>query len=325
MNRRQFLTAAAMAPLVLRGAASEDHLIWNEPPGAGLVLRHGPGGIDRRPTPPFRFIEEDKGGTNPKVRLEDSSGVEWIAKWAEEVHSETFASRLAAAAGYFVRTAYFVPSGKIDGCRDLGRARGSIDSDGAFESAVFKRIAEDEPYLDGHNWGWAHNPFLDSADGLRKLNGLKVMVMLVSNWDAKDARNVRSGPNTAIYEVKRRWSVEHRYAFDDWGGSMGRWGDFFSRSKWDPEGFAVQTEQFVRGIDNDGFIKWGYTGTNSSDVTRGISPGDVVWLLGHIRSASSGDFAVALRDAGADARETAIFARSLCSRLDQLEQTVVLD
>lgn len=319
MNRRQFLVTAGIAPLTLYAGAKVEHAIWSRPRDAALTLRNGPDGVDRRPRPPFQFIEEDLGGTNPKIRVADAGGAEWIAKWAEEVHSETFASRLAASAGYFVRTAYFVPKGKIVGCKDLGRARQSIDSDGGFKSAVFKLIAKNEPYLEGHNWGWAYNPFLDNADGLRKLNGLKVMLMLVSNWDAKDARNVRSGPNTAIYEVRQPTGVEHRYAFDDWGGSMGRWGDVFSRSKWDPAGFELQTEQFVRGIDDDGFVKWGYVGTNSGDVTRGISPGDVAWLLEHIGSLTSGDLVEGLRDSGADTQETAIFARSLAFRLNQLK------
>lgn len=319
MNRRQFIAAVA-APLALRGAARAEHLIWKKPASAARILRNGPDGVDRRPRPPLRFLEEDLGGTNAKVRLADATGAEWIAKWAEEVHSETFASRLAAAAGYFVRTAYFVPRGKIAGCKDLGRAQNAIDDDGEFESAVFKRIAKGEPYMEGHNWGWGYNPFLDTADGVRKLNGLKAMLMLVSNWDAKDARNVDAGPNTAIYEVKRRSRVEYRYAFDDWGGSMGRWGNAFTRSKWDPAGFDLQTKDFIRGLDDDGFIEWGYSGKNVDDVKHGITPSDIAWLLEQIGAVKQPDFEAGLRDAGAGVEETALFASSLCSRLAQMEQ-----
>jgi hypothetical protein len=265
-------------------------------------------------------VEEDHGGTNAKIRVTDANGAEWIAKWAEEVHAETFASRLAAAGGYFVRTAYFVPEGRIDGCKDLHRARGAIESDGEFESAVFKLIASDEPYMEGHNWGWGYNPFLDSADGVRKLNGLKVMLMLVSNWDAKDARDADAGPNTAIYEVKRLLGVEYRYAFDDWGGSMGCWGNVFTRSKWDPTGFELQTKRFVQGLDGNGFLRWGYTGKNAADIKRGISREDVTWLLEQIGSITDVDLLAGLRDAGADAREASTFAVSLSSRFTQLKE-----
>src|SRR5690606_10007846 len=165
----------------------------------------------------------------------------WNVKWAEEVHSETFASRLAAAAGYFVRTAYYVPSGRISGCEGLGRANDYIETDGGFKSANFKLIPTSEPYSSSHDWGWRNNPFLEDPELRTQLNGLKVMLMLTSNWDAKDARDADIGSNTAIYEARRRGRVEYRYAFDDWGESMGRWGNVFNRSKWDVAGYVEQS------------------------------------------------------------------------------------
>lgn len=321
-NRREFLAAVA-APLTLFAAAddSAQQRIWAPPGDPGLVLRYGPDGIDRRPKPPFTFLEEDLGGTNPKVKAKDAEGITWNVKWAKEVHSETFASRLAATAGYFVRTTYYVPSGRILNCRDLGRAEERIDDDGSFESAVFKLIPEDQPYMPGKNWAWTDNPFLQDAGQKRQLNGLKVMLMLTSNWDTKDTRDVDMGSNTAIYEVRSVNGVEYRYAFDDWGGSMGRWGKAIGgRSKWDPAGYLQQSADFVKGVDDDGFIKWGYVGVRGGDVTKDISPADVAWLLQMIGNITDDQLTSALRDSGAVDREPATYTHAIRLRLTQLQQ-----
>ena len=215
-NRRDFLAAVA-APLTVFAAAddSAQQRIWAPPGDPGLVLRYGPDGIDRRPKPPFTFLEEDLGGTNPNVQAKDAEGITWNVKWAKEVHSETFASRLAATAGYFVRTTYYVPSGRILNCRDLGRAEERIDDDGSFEAAVFKLIPEDQPYMPGKNWAWTDNPFLENPEYRRQLNGLKVMLMLTSNW-APTQLSMKSAPATASSIATRstigadRWAVGER-------------------------------------------------------------------------------------------------------------------
>ena len=325
INRRDFLLAASAAPLtLLDGAAAQSReRIWAPPARASLILKNGPEGVNRRPKPPLAFLEEDLGGTNPKMKVQDAAGIKWNVKWSEEVHSETFASRLAAVAGYFVRTTYYLPTGRITGCHGLTRAGDRIGSDGSFESAVFKLIPEDQPYLASANWTWGRNPFLATPEGRRQLNGLKIMLMLTSNWDGKDARDVASGPNTAIYEVNRRGGVEHRYAFDDWGGSMGRWGNPFTRSKWDPAGYAAHSPDFVQGVDDDGFVRWGYSGVNGGEVKKDISSSDVAWLLRTIGKIEDRHLAAALADAGADNLEVETFAGAIRARLTQLEQVAV--
>jgi hypothetical protein len=325
MSRRQFLGAAAATPVcaLLNGAQPPGpELLWAPPVEPSLILKKGVGGVDRTPRGPFAFIEEDRGGTNPKLKVQDASGVEWNVKWAEEIHSETFASRLAAAVGYFVRPTYYVPSGRITGCEGLTRAKTRVQADGSFETAVFKLIPDDEPYLAGHNWTWFRNPFLGTADGLRQLNGLKIMIMLTSNWDAKDTRNAEVGPNTAIYEVRRAEGVEYHYAFDDWGGSMGRWGSILGRSKWDAPGYSEQSNDFVRGMGDDGFIEWGFTGKNGKDVRSDISAGDATWLLQTLDHVKDEDLSAALVAAGATGAEAAMFTEAILRRIRRLHEIV---
>ncbi len=91
----------------------------------------------KAPKPPFTFVSEDKGGTAPKVNVRDSSGAQWIVKFGEEVKAENFASRIVWAAGYFADANYFVPSGKIEGVGELGRAKDFI-RDGNFTDARFE-------------------------------------------------------------------------------------------------------------------------------------------------------------------------------------------
>ena len=84
------------------------------------------------------------------------------------------------------------------------------------------------------NWSWTDNPFI----GTPELGGLKVLMMLLSDWDNKDARDAeKRGTNTAIYQ---HGDVLY-YFIDDWGGAMGRWGKYFTRSKWNADSFLKQS------------------------------------------------------------------------------------
>ena len=68
------------------------------------------------------------------------------------------------------------------------------------------------------DWEWKKNPFV----GTRELDGLRVLMALMNNWDLKTSNN-------AIYET----GVELRYLVSDLGGTFGRTGSNFSRSKGD--------------------------------------------------------------------------------------------
>ena len=83
------------------------------------------------------------------------------------------------------------------------------------------------PLFDEHSWAWNDNPFV----GTKPLDGLKIVVMLLSNWDSKDRRDVSRGSNTAIFEHRiSPFAFEARYLIIDWGGAMGKWGTRSSRA-----------------------------------------------------------------------------------------------
>ena len=52
--------------------------LWRDPGAVeSLDFTNGPGGDANAPKPPFTFVEEDTGGTNPKVDVMDSAGQAW--------------------------------------------------------------------------------------------------------------------------------------------------------------------------------------------------------------------------------------------------------
>src|ERR1051325_11235499 len=73
-------------------------VLWTEPqPKTVADWTWGSGGETRAPRPPFRFVKENLGGTNPKIEVTDAADAHWVVKFGGEVHTETFAARLLNA------------------------------------------------------------------------------------------------------------------------------------------------------------------------------------------------------------------------------------
>ncbi len=293
------------------------HVLWRDPGDvAALDLEHGPGGRDLQPRAPFTFVEEHLTGSQPCVSVTDARGRRWRVKWGGEVRAENFAVRLVWACGYFAETTYFFASGTITGARDLQRAASCIAADCTFQDARFEL---EEPgartFFEEHSWAWNDNPFVGSA----QLNGLKILAMLLSDWDTKDRRDVARGSNTAIFEHRlSRFRREARYLITDWGGSMGRWGgNIVTRGRWDVDGFEAQTPQFVTGV-SDGFVQFGYAGQRTADIAIGITLADVRWLMRYLGAITDAQLRQALDASGASEEERERFTKALRARIDQL-------
>jgi hypothetical protein len=299
-----------------RPLRSVQALIWRDPGDpAALDLAGGRGGVNGQPLPPFVFIEEHLSGSRPCVSVRDARGLRWRVKWGDEVNVETLATRLAWAAGYFVETTYYVPKGRIEGAASLTRASASLDEHGSFRNARFELDEEGVlKHFDAHSWSWADNPFVGSPE----LNGLKIVMMWVSNWDAKDVRDVARGSNTAIFEYPGPAGMrEARYLVIDWGGALGRWGGIATRGRWDCYAFAEETAAFVSGVEGD-VVTFGYTGQHTADIAQGIRVSDVQWLMRRLDALSEAQIAEAVRVSGGTAEEVAVFSRALRGRLDML-------
>jgi hypothetical protein len=293
-------------------------MIWADPGNvASLDFVNGSGGAKNAPKPPFEFQKEDMGGSNPKLNITDANGTKWGVKFGSEVNAEVFASRMAWAAGYYVEPAYFVKSGKINNVSGLTRAKKHVGSDGSFSDARFelkdKKIAQ--KLKDEQGWRWDTNPFV----GSNELAGLKLMLMLTSNWDSKDQRDASRGSNTAIFVIPVTGGEQRWYVFSDWGGSMGKWGGVMGREKWDAKGFASQTPKFVTGV-NGSMVEFGYSGQRTKEVKEGITVDNVRWFLQYAGQITDKQIADGLSAAGATPEEVDSIGRSLRDRINQLKR-----
>jgi hypothetical protein len=292
--------------------------LWRDPGEVERLDFHaGPGGADGAPAPPFEFVAEHSTGSNPCVSVRDARGRVWRVKWGDEVRSETFATRMAWAAGYYVEVAYFIPEGRIEGAAELTRARECVGADCKFADARFELDEEGVTKLfDEHGWAWDDNPFV----GTRELNGLKIMMMLTSNWDNKDVRDVARGSNTAVFEYALAGGlVEARYLIIDWGASMGKWGSNLFRSKWDADGYEAQTPEFVTGVA-DGLVQWSYIGQRTAEARDEIRVDDVRWLSQYVCRITDAQLRDGLRASGATEAESDTFIRAIRARLDTLKR-----
>lgn len=303
-----------------RPLRSVQAVLWRDPGDvASLDLAAGPGGREGAPSPPFTFLEEHLTGSQPCVSVRDARGRRWRVKWGGEVNAETLATRLAWAAGYFVETTYFVAEGRIDGVKNLQRAASCVDAHCRFRDARFELDEQGViKHFDEHSWAWNDNPFV----GTRELNGLKIVMMWLSNWDAKDVRDVARGSNTAIFEYPAASGLrEARYLIIDWGGAFGRWGSVVRRGRWDCHAFTEESDRFVQGVD-DGYVRFGYTGQRTADLAEGIRAADARWLLDRLRGLSAVQMRAAVLASGGTAEEATVFARALRTRLDRLEEAI---
>ena len=293
---------------------SSRQLIWRDPGSISAEqLEAGPTGA---PAPPFHFVEEHDTGSQPCVSIRDAKGHIWRVKWGQEVHTETFGTRLAWALGYFAEPTYFVSSGTIEGDAELTRARDCIDEHRRFTDARFELSESNvERHFDAHGWAWNDNPFV----GSHELAGLKILMMLISNWDNKDVRDVARGSNTAIFEYRAANNApEARYLIIDWGAALGAGGTHaLQRGRWDPEAFAGQNGQFVTGVKDD-VVQFGYEGQRTSDLTANITRADVAWFVRIANRLTDDHLRAALRASGANREEIDLFTAALRARLDQL-------
>ena len=191
-------------------AGREASVLWQRPVDiSSRNLFDGPGGPEHQPRGVFTFLEEDLEGTNPKIVVRDQSGVKWTVKLGAEARPETAASRLVWAVGYFANEDYFLPDLRVQNMPPrLKRGQHLIAPDGSLPNVRLKRHLEHEKKY-GH-WSWRENQFT----GTREMNGLRVLMALINNWDLTDE-------NTAIYGRTDNPDSERVYMVSDLGSTFG--------------------------------------------------------------------------------------------------------
>jgi len=290
-------------------ARQDKYVLWTDPGDVqALHFRYGSGGPENQPQAPFRFIEEDLSGTSPKITVEDGRGETWNVKWGSEARPSTFCSRLVWACGYFVQPEYFVKRGRIDGVRDLKRADSHVSDNGSFENARFQLRGDAPEYLSGFHWTWTNNPFV----GTPEMQGMKILLLLVSNWDTKKS-------NLGIFVDDRTGAPRYLYANVDWGASLGKWGNLLTWSRGDCEGFADQTPDFLKR-NSDGSLDWGFNGKHREDIISDITVSDIRWLLQFLGKITDDQIRTGLAASGNPPRDVECYARSIRQRIRQLQR-----
>lgn len=230
----QLTRAANAAPGPVIESSGKPGFLWLEPTNITTRdLYYGPGGKAHQPRGPYKFVEEDSNGTQPKFVVKDGNGVKWTAKTGMEARSETAATRLVWAVGYFATEDYFLPEMKVEGMPGhLKRGQKFVSEGGIVHNVRLKRHLEGEKKIG--NWGWKEGPFA----GTRELNGLRVMMAVINDWDLKKVNN----------RIFSRNDAPPVYMVSDLGATFGPPGVILplSRSRGDLGEYAAST--FIRKI-----------------------------------------------------------------------------
>jgi hypothetical protein len=255
--RKRFIFAVVLTLSLLPFASAQDRrnrrtptgrpVLWRNPGNiSALDLTYGPGSQRLAPAAPFTFIKEDKSGESPKFDVKDARGVEWRVKLGPEAQSETVSTRLVWAVGYFAEETYYLERARINGLKRLSRGRDYIEGREVVRGARFEPRRRNVQR--GPEWDWDKNPF----KGRRELSGLKVIMILLNNYDARKANN-------QIFYVNRpgRRGTEARYVVSDLGATLGRAGGLGGkRSKNNLKDFL--STRFVTGVEDDGSVEFDY-------------------------------------------------------------------
>lgn len=211
----------------------------------------GAGGEEMKPDiSRLTFIEQKTGGFSTKYRVRDAKGNEWIAKIGKEAQSDTAANRLLWALGYETEIAYLVPKAKIEG-------------KGEFENVRLE--ARPKEIKRAGNWMWENNPFM----GTPEFKGLKILMVMINNWDMKDDNNeILAMRDAAAGEG------ELRYIISDLGASFGKTGGFLSRNRNNPDSY--EKSDFIKKVNGE-VIDFNYGGKNQK-LFENLTVADAAWL-----------------------------------------------
>jgi hypothetical protein len=300
-----------------KNAANLPGVMWRDPGDvASLKLLEGGGGKEHAPDANGRytFVKEIMAGHSPKFDVQDAQGVRWRVKMGEESHSEVASTRLLWAAGYFVDEDYYLPKIKVVGLPKLHRGGELVSPGGTVRSVRLERHLKEVKKV--QSWSWFDNPFLDK----RELNGLRVMMALLNDWDLQ-------AYNNSVYEV----GGGRRYLVNDLGATFGKTGNTFTRSKSvlkdyansrfvekvTPEfvDFVMGSRPFAASAINVSNYK---TRTRMESITKHIPRADVKWLAQRLSQLSEEQIRDSFRAAGYTTEEIEGYTRAVQKRIAEL-------
>ena len=286
-----FDTGVANAKKKKKEALTGTPVLWQQPDDiTSRDLFLGPGGKAMRPDlRRITFIKEEKGGYSKKYRIRDGSGHEWVAKVGKEAQSETSAVRLLWGMGYVTEVNYLVP-------------RITIPGKGTFTNVRLE--ARPENWKRGGEWQWKQNPFT----GTPQLQGLKILMALINNWDLKDSNNLI---------IKDRGEL--RYTISDLGATFGHasttpifWR--ITRSRNNPENYAKSN--FFEKVKGDRVVL--HFGGKNRGLMKDISINDAQWIASLLSQLSDQQLRDAFRAANYTPGQVNLLVREVRERTNEL-------
>jgi hypothetical protein len=245
------------------------------------------------------FIKEEKGGHNKKYRIKDSAGRVWVAKLGREAQPETAAVRLMSAIGYKTEINYLVPSLTIPG-------------KGTFRNVRLEARPEHIERLE--NWKWKDNPFI----GTNELQGLKIMMVFLNNWDIVDVQN-----KILLVDRSDRRGKQVQYIISDLGSTFGKLGNNnfpiiyrLGRKTNNPPKYL--NSSFVKGTEL-GLVKLAYKGKNRG-LFKNISIINARWLADLLLQLSDKQIEDAFRAANYTPSQITILRQGVKNRIEQLDR-----
>ena len=273
-------------------------VLWEAVQASTLDLYNGPGGAEMRPdVSKVIFIEEEKQGHNKKFRIKDANGRVWVAKLGREAQPETAAVRLLYGLGYKTEINYLVPTITIPG-------------HGTHQNVRLEARPENIKRLD--EWKWEDNPFV----GTNELQGLKIMMVFLTNWDLLDLQN-------KVLRVTENGNVAHHFVISDLGATFGKLGNnnlpfFFRLGRKTNDPGTWYEAGFVKGVEG-GIIDFEFKGKGRKlmdDIT--VQQGQ--WLVQRLSQLSDKQLDDAFRAANYSPDEVKILRDGYKARLEELNK-----
>jgi hypothetical protein len=193
--------------------------------------------------------------------------------------------------GYVTEIAYLIP-------------RLTIEGKGTFENVRLE--ARPKHFDRSGDWKWENNPFT----GTPQFQGLKVMMVLINNWDIKDSNN-----EILATRNKQTGENELHYIISDLGGSFGKTGGFFSRSRNKPSDFVKA--DFIEAVKGD-VIDFNYGG-KSKKLFDNITISDARWIGGLLAQLRDEQIKDAFRAANYPPEEVERLSRAVRQRIEALD------
>ena len=259
---------------------------------------YGPGGREWLPDlSRITFIKEETGGHNKKYRIKDGKGRVWVAKLGREAQPETAAVRLLWALGYKTEINYLVPTLTIPG-------------KGTFKNVRVEARPDNIERLG--NWDWRNNPFM----GTNELQGLKIMMVLMKNWDIIEINN-------NILGTIGRSGRELHYIVGDLGRTFGRLGNNnfpliyrLGRTTGRPRHYAKSI--LVREVE-DGKIELSYKG-KLRDIFKNVTVPQGRWLADLLLQLEDEQIEDAFRAANYSAADIDTYKRAVKAKINELDE-----